>query len=240
MTQEMNKWIRRLGDKAEDYLEHKWFDITGVDTPAGAEDLSTEYARLLETYKLPFDKTAVVGSVVGEEATLLLSLEGDYMEGGLRISATFKKGPVFAQIPEVVIKPVEGVRPTSMAHYKNGTREDPVVGPILASAVAMFYKALSTRVLPCAQPTPVNSFTNRRLKAQGKPLQYEWKTIEIGIVKPRKAHQGGTHAPPRLHERRGHLRKLKSGKQVWVKSCKVGDASRGTVFHDYAIKGIAV
>jgi len=41
---------------------------------------------------------------------------------------------------------------------------------------------------------------------------------------------------PRLHERRGHLRRLKTGKNVWVKSCKVGDASKGAIFHDYAIK----
>ena len=238
MTPEMNKWIRRLGDKAEYYLEHKWFDVTGVDVPAGAEDLKTEYAWLLETYKLPFDKTVVVGSGVEEQATLLIAIEGDYVEGGLRISAKFKKGPAFIEVPEVVIRPMEGVRPRSIVHYENGTsEEDPVIGPILASAVAIFYKALSNQIMPCAQPTPVKSLTNRRLKAQGKPLQYEWKTIEIGIVKPRKAHQGGTHAPPRLHERRGHLRKLKSGKQVWIKPCKVGDASRGTVFHDYKISG---
>jgi hypothetical protein len=39
-----------------------------------------------------------------------------------------------------------------------------------------------------------------------------------------------------MHERRGHLRRLKTGKNVWVKSCKVGDASKGAIFHDYAIK----
>ncbi len=54
--------------------------------------------------------------------------------------------------------------------------------------------------------------------------------------KPRSEGKGATHASPRLHDRRGHLRRLASGKNVWVKSCKVGDASKGAIFHDYAIK----
>jgi hypothetical protein len=32
---------------------------------------------------------------------------------------------------------------------------------------------------------------------------------------------------------------LKSGKSVWVRSCKVGDPTKGIVFKDYQIKAIA-
>ena len=52
---------------------------------------------------------------------------------------------------------------------------------------------------------------------------------------PRQEAKGGTHASPRQHDRRGHLRRLKSGKNVWVKPHKVGDPSKGVVFHDYRI-----
>lgn len=58
------------------------------------------------------------------------------------------------------------------------------------------------------------------------------------IIEPSqaKAHPtGGTHASPRLHDRRGHLRRLRGGKNVWVRPCKVGDASLGAVFHDYEV-----
>ena len=245
MTPEMSKWIRQLGDKAEDYLEHKWFDITGVDTSADTDDLSAEYIQLLQTYKLPFDKTVLVCKAIKNRLSLLMSLEGDYMEGGLRIYGVFKSSSSNELMPigEAILKPggsVDGAQQSYTVYYGDETaptQEASIIVPVLASATAMFYKTLAQQVTVCAQPTPINSFTNRRLKAQGKPLQYEWKTIEIGIVKPRKAHQGGTHAPPRLHERRGHLRNLKSGKQVWIKSCKVGDASRGTVFHDYTVAG---
>ena len=59
------------------------------------------------------------------------------------------------------------------------------------------------------------------------------KTGKIEPPKPKGESQGGTHASPRLHDRRGHWRNTRSGKRVWVKQCKVGDPSKGSVFHDY-------
>ena len=41
------------------------------------------------------------------------------------------------------------------------------------------------------------------------------------------------------YELLGHKRNTPSGKRVWVKDCKVGDASRGVVFKDYKIKDAA-
>lgn len=40
-------------------------------------------------------------------------------------------------------------------------------------------------------------------------------------------------SPPRIHLRRGHRRHLRSGKEVWVSPCTVGDKARGAVSHDY-------
>jgi hypothetical protein len=37
--------------------------------------------------------------------------------------------------------------------------------------------------------------------------------------------------------RRGHLRKLASGKTVWIRNCKVGHPNKGVIFHDYKISG---
>jgi hypothetical protein len=72
---------------------------------------------------------------------------------------------------------------------------------------------------------------------QSKVPTYDWTTVVIEPRRPRPEDQGGTHASPRWHERRGHWRTLKSGKQVWVKNCAVGDKAKGAVFHDYQIKG---
>jgi hypothetical protein len=85
-------------------------------------------------------------------------------------------------------------------------------------------------------PQIKQTFTNKRKIAQGKPPAYDWKTVVIAPIKPRSEYRGGTHASPRQHDRRGHMRRLKNGKTVWVKSCKVGLASLGSVFHDYQLK----
>ena len=63
------------------------------------------------------------------------------------------------------------------------------------------------------------------------------KTVVIEPTKPKGDAQGGTHASPRWHERRGHWRTMKkTGKKVWVKNCEVGDKTIGAVFHDYKLK----
>lgn len=83
---------------------------------------------------------------------------------------------------------------------------------------------------------PTSSPSNRKRIAKGKKPLYEWRTVVIQPRAPRSAHQGGTHASPRQHDRRGHWRTYKSGKRVWIKNMRVGKASNGTVFHDYEFK----
>ena len=68
---------------------------------------------------------------------------------------------------------------------------------------------------------------------------YDWRTVFIKTAAERSEHKGGTHASPRLHDRRGHLRRLRNGKNVWVKPHKVGRAELGSVFHDYQISSPA-
>jgi len=51
------------------------------------------------------------------------------------------------------------------------------------------------------------------------------------------APQGGTHAAPRWHVRRGHWRQLADGRRVFVRQCEVGDPARGGVVKDYIVKG---
>ena len=70
-----------------------------------------------------------------------------------------------------------------------------------------------------------------------KPVyKLSYTTVHLpGVKTERKARQGGTHASPRQHERRGHWRTYRSGKRVWVKNCVVGDPSLGHVKHAYVV-----
>lgn len=74
-----------------------------------------------------------------------------------------------------------------------------------------------------------------REKRGKKPFFDSW-TLEIDVAasKAMGIDCGGTHASPRVHLRRGHMREYQPGKFCWVPSCVVGDKSLGMIHKDYA------
>lgn len=77
---------------------------------------------------------------------------------------------------------------------------------------------------------------SRRKKMQKRGVGgFTYHVLELpsGCVAP--ASQGGTHASPRFHIRRAHIRKLPSGALTFVRQCFVGDKSRGVVSKDYSM-----
>jgi hypothetical protein len=63
-----------------------------------------------------------------------------------------------------------------------------------------------------------------------------YKTLELVAPSTRqeRIELSGTHASPRLHLRRGHIRRLDESRTVWVQSCVVG-AEPGAVLKDYRV-----
>lgn len=97
-----------------------------------------------------------------------------------------------------------------------------------------FIDLLGQKSVDAHQPRPKRSLINDKRKAKGKfPSMFDWHTVVLQPAKSKGAALGGHHASPRQHDRRGHWRKHPLGKQVWVKPCKVGDASKGVIFKDY-------
>jgi len=85
---------------------------------------------------------------------------------------------------------------------------------------------------------PSNMGNNEKRFRKGKSKLYEWRTVTL----ERKRHglpsapKGGTHASPRLHQRRGHWATSKLGKRYWRSEAVVGKAENGMLFHDYESK----
>lgn len=81
-------------------------------------------------------------------------------------------------------------------------------------------------------------FTNAMRAKKGKPPLdgYHLVSIDYAALKIPGVTRGGTHASPRLHWRRGHIRTLQSGAQVTVRPCLVGDPERGRIEHDYRLR----
>lgn len=77
---------------------------------------------------------------------------------------------------------------------------------------------------------------NRMRRARGKAPLFTYKVLTIGKKKRRSAHQGGTHASPRSHLRRGYYRTSKHGVRHWVQPCMVKGETPGFVHKDYKVE----
>lgn len=75
-----------------------------------------------------------------------------------------------------------------------------------------------------------------RAKRRKVPLSdHTVVTIDISALSAAASGQGGTHSSPRLHWRRGHIRRLPSGDLTEVRACLVGSLAAGMVTHDYKV-----
>lgn len=70
---------------------------------------------------------------------------------------------------------------------------------------------------------------------------WAWRqvTIDPARLQAASADQGGTHASPRWHIRRGHWRQMGDGRRVFVRQCEVGDPTHGGIVKDYAVEAKA-
>jgi len=198
-----------------------WFDVGQMERWQGgtvANDI---------VLNLPFPRTGIVGlDQDGKDFALWLTQGADSVAVG---GASMWHGKYME--PFAYLLTDEGIRYYRKDHAI--TQED--VRPVFRMVCAVLLK-LAERSQAAFKPIPTDSFINRKRASKGKsPIAFDWRTVEIGPKQVKNEPQGGTHASPRLHDRRGHWRTCKGGRKVWVKACKVGDASKGVVFKDYRL-----
>lgn len=76
----------------------------------------------------------------------------------------------------------------------------------------------------------------RRARKNKLPLFSTW-TLKIKPSARDARNLGGTHASPRVHLRRGHVRQYAPGLFTWVQPCVVGRKELGIIHKDYALAG---
>ena len=74
-----------------------------------------------------------------------------------------------------------------------------------------------------------------RMKKVKKFFNHKILVIKLPNNRENGQSHDGTHLSPRLHFRRGHIRKLKSGITTWVQSCMVGDIINGLGEKEYKV-----
>lgn len=84
-----------------------------------------------------------------------------------------------------------------------------------------------------AAPTYLNK--KREQKKLAPIFSYRLLTINPQDVVEAQGVARGTHASPRLHWRRGHIRKLGEDRHTIVRPCLVGSIERGYVAKDYKV-----
>jgi hypothetical protein len=122
-------------------------------------------------------------------------------------------------------------------HGHDDKLKDVQIGAIVA--LNLMVKAIA--VLNCSNVKIIESkekkLINKKRKAKGKLPLFTYKTLHIDTSEQEKqeGEKKGTHASPRVHLRRGHIRKLANEKTVWVQPCVVGDKTKGIVHKDYSV-----
>ena len=103
-----------------------------------------------------------------------------------------------------------------------------------AQAMNLFYILGCSNVDTADNPAP--AALNRKRARTGKFPIFTHKTLVIVADAKRheKANRGGTHTSPRVHLRRGHIRRLGESRRVWVQPCVVG-SKHGVVTKDYKV-----
>jgi len=179
---------------------------------------------------MPFPNTALV-CAYDKKKLLLFVQNQEKVTGVVGLQWENKK---IADIPTFFyLVDDEGVK----VRHKDGTPFD--YRTSYATGVLAFIAAFlqSLEKTPVTGHKPIKRPNHEKKVRQGKIPSYDWTTVVIEPSKPKGDSQGGTHASPRWHERRGHWRVMKkTGRKVWVKNCEVGNKARGAVFHDYEVK----
>lgn len=81
------------------------------------------------------------------------------------------------------------------------------------------------------------SLQKKRSKKGKHPL-FEYKVLDVSVPKNKATHSysgEGDRNSPRVHLRRGHIRRTPNGKAVWVQPHVVGDKDQGVIHKDYHI-----
>lgn len=231
MTPLIKRTMSFMADAGFDPVELHWFDATGC-----IKDKTEQDQNPLHTMRPPFEKCMVCFegmSTKQERMEMFMTTVGMDPEEGIVLSLWRGRVGQRPIASPIMVYVVDG----GLVRYGPADENEKIEAAdaqMILAFVSAWLMSLSQRTdayRPVIKPT----FTNRRKIAAGKAPTYDWHTITIEPTAPKNGHQGGTHASPRLHDRRGHLRRLRSGKNVWVSPCKVGDASKGAVFKDYRI-----
>jgi hypothetical protein len=114
------------------------------------------------------------------------------------------------------------------------------VAEILMSRIFMLCYGIPAQGAKIVGSKLKDHYHNANRRKKGKRQFFEWTTVEINTEARRNEvlSLGGTHASPKPHDRRGHQRRYKSGKVVYIRSMTINKhkiPQEGFIHHDYKV-----
>lgn len=210
-----------LGSEFTDTLGYE-FDEGGLDVP-----------------KLPYDKVYIEAvSIDGKRyGAIFENFETEGVCGQMLVEARSEGS-----------KPIKGLFPIGLTFLQDGDKmslhyyhDEKYKSKQVAAIVALNLMIKAIAVMNCSNVITVDSkeqkHINRKRKEKGKLPIFTYKTLHIytGVSEQQKGGLKGNHNSPRVHLRRGHIRRLSEDKTVWVQPCVVGDKSKGIIHKDYSV-----
>lgn len=128
----------------------------------------------------------------------------------------------------------------TLASY-GGDRQKAFAQIMLDSRDEVMVVVQACSVINCANVTTVEISApvalNKKRQEKGKQPFFSYKILQLSDERRETGNRGGgNHSTPRMHLRRGHLRRLES-KVVWVRPAMVNAGSNvGAVLKDYAVQ----
>lgn len=129
------------------------------------------------------------------------------------------------------------------AFYARGNQEQATKDEINAVKVVertlVALNCTNVRSVDNAPPTALN----KKRQKQGKPPLFTYKTLHVlagmrGATNSQRTEDAEAKRSPRLHFRRGHIRRIGDGRITWVQQCMVGNGRLGMVEKAYALEAI--
>ena len=235
MTPTVCKSVAMFPERAAEY---KWFDLGAL--PEGREFVHEEVVNIL-LQPLPFDRCAVTG--LDEDGyTFAMLVTRDMVDDGdraIRVETAVEDNasprvvynPPFRMIADP-ISTEQGLEITFNDTKFNTDEQALAATRVSAMVVAVFLENVHKQHDKYKVFTAIPHKSNAKRVRQGKMPLFDWHTVMIQPPTQHLPHQGGSHTSPRQHDVRGHW-VTRNGKRFWRRAHKRGDASLGTVFHDY-------
>jgi hypothetical protein len=214
-----------------------WSSVPGhmqVDRVEGYDTLKLETRSAMDVVRSTYQ------NILKDPSTFLDVLGTKWAQ---RIVA---EGDSDGKLWQLLLDSIEGDADTPKTSIAGVLMRTTTVGPMaeggstaLADALNIEFKTVLAflEVLRCSNVQAVPTGKKPAWKKDGshKNSIYKVLTINGNNVGRSNESQGGTHASPREHLRRGHVRRLKEGRCVWVNATIVCRGASGSVEKDYKV-----